>query len=440
MTTDCNVRISAVMIVKDEERHLPRCLGSLDGVVDEIVVVDTGSQDRTRELAAGWTDRLFTFPWNDDFAEARNSALAQASGDYVLAMDADESIANRDEASILLRRFVRDHESQVVGTIAICSPLGPGAQAARAIFRAQRFFHRASFRYSGAIHEQLIAMSGEKRIAATGVRIHHTGYAQDPAAPDHKSHRNKRLLLKELERHPGDEYAWFQLGRAHMALNEHGDACAAFERAFACMAFDEHGNARGRLGMVAPDVLTDLAASLAYAYVNSGRLDDAVAHVERRQGLAGLGPDFHHARGYVHLAKGDPMRAQEAYREALRSGPEHEHVCGTGSFASLYHLGLIREAEGDLIGGLNYYHQSLSSYPAYPPAIARCIDLIVERRLVLPEAIWDVCDHERFQAMFLEKMRSALDRGEIEEAELMTIAAGAISPALAEQCAALRRV
>src|SRR5437764_1210688 len=80
------------MIVRDEARALPDCLGSLAGYLDEGVVVDTGSQDRTREIAVAAGARVYDVPWADDFAAARNAALERASGDWILYIDADERL------------------------------------------------------------------------------------------------------------------------------------------------------------------------------------------------------------------------------------------------------------------------------------------------------------------------------------------------------------
>ncbi len=97
--------ISVCMIVKNEEAQLAACLDSLVLIADEIVVVDTGSTDRTKEIAAKYTDRIYDFPWIDDFAAARNFAFAKATMDYIYTADADEVI---DEDNIRLFRRVKE--------------------------------------------------------------------------------------------------------------------------------------------------------------------------------------------------------------------------------------------------------------------------------------------------------------------------------------------
>ena len=86
------IRISVCMIVKDEAETLPRCLGSLSGIADEIIIADTGSRDNTKQAAAAYTDKIFDFPWGGDFAAARNFAFSKASMDFIYSADADETI------------------------------------------------------------------------------------------------------------------------------------------------------------------------------------------------------------------------------------------------------------------------------------------------------------------------------------------------------------
>ena len=82
--------ISLCMIVKNEEMNIARCLDSMAGLVEEIIVVDTGSADRTVEIVSNYTSKVYSYPWNDDFSDARNYSLSKASMDYCMWMDADD--------------------------------------------------------------------------------------------------------------------------------------------------------------------------------------------------------------------------------------------------------------------------------------------------------------------------------------------------------------
>ena len=432
--------ISAALIVKNEEHCLRQCLESLREVADEIVVADTGSDDRSVEIASELASRVCSFEWVDDFARARNFALEHATGDYILHIDADECILDPGQAGALLRGFAGRHEDNVVGTVCIVSATGTGPDANETVDHLERFFRRGRFQYEGAIHEQLVPLEGDKRSAPTGVRCSHSGYVRAPGEPSPKSLRNKRLLLKELERHPSDEYYLHKLGKAHMGLDEHAEACAAFERALTAIRFEPGKPPQGRMGAVAPGVLTDLVVSLAYSYANADQLDKALAHVETHEALGHpgvLGADFQHVAGYIHLMQGDVARSREAYLESLRRGPQTGQVLGTGSFASLYHLGLLCEAGRDIGMAVAYYVRALEAKPDHAPTIARCIALITEHRMALPAEVWHACGRKAFIDAFIERLKAFLLEGDREHFDMLVASTRDSAPELHERCVGL---
>lgn len=111
------VSISVCMIVKNEEAVLGRCLDSLKGIADEIVIVDTGSTDRTKEIAALYTSRIYDFTWIHDFAAARNFAFSKATCDYIYSADADEVLEEKDRQKFLCLKQVLLPEVEIVEMI-----------------------------------------------------------------------------------------------------------------------------------------------------------------------------------------------------------------------------------------------------------------------------------------------------------------------------------
>src|SRR5207248_2212994 len=124
--------VSVTMIVRDEEANLPECLRALAGLEVDLVVVDTGSADRTKEVAAAFGARVFDFPWRDDFAAARNEALRHATGAWVFWLDADDRLddANR-ERLIALFAGLKDEGAAYAMTCRCAA--GPGASAAEEV-------------------------------------------------------------------------------------------------------------------------------------------------------------------------------------------------------------------------------------------------------------------------------------------------------------------
>jgi hypothetical protein len=180
--------LSVVLIVRDEEGHLPACLEAVAGIADELVVVDTGSADGTVALAESLGARVCRFSWIDDFSAARNFALAQARGRWILVLDADDRLFGAEE----LRDFLAADPPVDVGLPPVESPLGPEPSAARdrgvqpRVFRAS-----AGIRYRFPVHE-LPRTDGLPR-AALPARILHVGYL-DEATRHRKAERILALL------------------------------------------------------------------------------------------------------------------------------------------------------------------------------------------------------------------------------------------------------
>lgn len=108
------ITISLCMIVKNEEKVLARCLDSIRDLMDEIIIVDTGSTDMTRQIAAGYTDKIYEFPWRDDFSEARNFAFSKACGEYIYSADADEVLSEENRKKFLLMKKTLLPEIEIV--------------------------------------------------------------------------------------------------------------------------------------------------------------------------------------------------------------------------------------------------------------------------------------------------------------------------------------
>lgn len=183
------LKFSLCMIVKDEEGVLGRCLESAEGLADEIVVADTGSADRTREIAAKYTDKIFSFAWTDDFSAARNFSFSKGSGDYLFWLDADDVIPppSRDAFFRLKERLSALPESALPDTI-LC-PYDAGADCT---YLRERFVRRASFSgWQGCVHE---CITPENKTEISDFRVGHR-----PAEKSRGS-RNLDIYRKNIAR------------------------------------------------------------------------------------------------------------------------------------------------------------------------------------------------------------------------------------------------
>jgi glycosyltransferase involved in cell wall biosynthesis len=215
--------LSATLIVRDEEAYLGSCLDSITRLVDEIVVVDTGSTDSSRAIAAAHGARTFEFRWQDDFSAARNFALDQATGDWILYIDADEQVRPYHQKA--LANELSDRRL-CAATVRFCPQTGYTAYPELRLFRRD-----PRIRFQSAIHETIVpsiaglVAAGEGRVGPTQLTIDHFGYDGDQRA---KHSRNLPLLLKQVEVHPGRIYLWWHLGMVYQALGRDAEADAAW--------------------------------------------------------------------------------------------------------------------------------------------------------------------------------------------------------------------
>lgn len=257
------ITISLCMIVKNEEATLARCLDSVRDLVDEIVLVDTGSTDRTVEIARSYTDRIFYFPWRDDFAAARNFSFDQARMDYCLWLDADDVLEPEDR-----QRFRRLRDTLPADTDIVMLPYHAAFRedgTPTFTYDRERLIRRAAgLRWSGAVHEA-IAPTGIVRHGDAAVSHKKTG----PGDPD----RNLRILEKLRSERPLEPRECFYYARELTYHGRDAEAAEAFETFLnegggwyadcvqACMDLAE---CRKRLGQ-ADRVFPALTAGLRYA-------------------------------------------------------------------------------------------------------------------------------------------------------------------------------
>jgi len=204
--------ISACIMAKNEEKLLPNCLKSLKPLVDEIILVDTGSTDRTVDIAKMYGAKVYFHDWNDDFSAMRNLTLKYATGDWCLWIDADEEL---DSAGLNAIREACESELEEAYHLRLINILkGSGTSE----FNALRLWrNRSKYRFTGIIHEQLTI---EGTFPLLEARIIHHGYNLDDASMKKKYRRSVKLLKKQITKTPDDPFPCFNLARAYQTGNE----------------------------------------------------------------------------------------------------------------------------------------------------------------------------------------------------------------------------
>ncbi|MBC7084270.1 MAG: glycosyltransferase [Firmicutes bacterium] len=221
-------QISLCMIVKNEEEFLPGCLDSVKGVVDEIIIVDTGSTDRTVEIARQYGAKVYHYEWNDDFAAARNESLKHATCGWILVLDADERL--EPGSGPLLKAIAHGKAPKAMYACRIVNVLAPGEVSEHTV---TRFFPGGgSVLFHGLIHERPVPTGegcirkGEPPCLLKGFTVTHIGYKQDVVLQREKIRRNDALVRDVLRRENSPYYRYklgtslFQQGRADEAAEE----------------------------------------------------------------------------------------------------------------------------------------------------------------------------------------------------------------------------
>ena len=198
---DRPIMVSACLITKDEGKHIGECLASLEGFADEIVVYDTGSNDDTIDIARATGATVIEGYWDDDFSRARNNALAHCKGDWVVSLDADETLQAEDPSQ--LRTLLASTRAEIdAWSVKIQNLTGAGTGSSFS-HHAARLFRREHCEWTGRIHEQIVLRSGHGSITqadlAKGAWILHTGYLDEILLTKGKAERNLRLAQAEVD-------------------------------------------------------------------------------------------------------------------------------------------------------------------------------------------------------------------------------------------------
>ena len=217
--------VSLCMIVKNEADHLPGCLESVRALVDEIVVVDTGSTDQTVEIAESFGAEVYRFAWKDDFSAARNESLRHAAGDWVAFLDADERLNCMGEPDCL-RKAASDPRID-----AYLVPIKNYRKGSNAVdpqlAHAIRFFRRyPDIHFVGKVHERVDVFLEKQgaAISRSAFFIEHLGYDVEQSRMERKWRRNLALLRKQIEEDPEDAHSYYHLGLTLLALDREDES------------------------------------------------------------------------------------------------------------------------------------------------------------------------------------------------------------------------
>ena len=332
--------ISICIIAKNEEQNIENCLKPLRKYDWEIIVVDTGSSDGTKEMAAKYADMVLDYTWCNDFSAARNYSIKQASHDTILVIDSDEYLTEIDLEAIL--RLVKQNPTSV-GLISRENHYQMNGTDSVYVDLVERIFSRKYYHYEGIIHEQVRPREPDRYTYATyqiPLLLNHSGYNGSEEALQEKALRNISLLEKDLETHPDNPYTYFQIGQAYNMIHDDENACLYYGKG---LSYDVDP---------AAEYVQMMVIGYGYALLHLNRAEEAL-------GLSGIydafavSADFFTLMGLIYLRNGQYMKALLEFVKALSC--DNAHVVGSNSFIPSYNIGLINEMMGDTEAALLHY-------------------------------------------------------------------------------------
>lgn len=266
------IPVTVCIIAKNEEKHIEECLKHLKKYDMEVIVTDTGSTDRTKEIAEKYADKVVEFAWIDDFAAARNYCASFASNNWILVIDCDEYVnsINVKGLRIMMQKYPR-----YTGVIRLKNLIvRSDGETGYVSDDVPRMYNKNFFHFAFPIHEQIRYKDPAKKDEAMDaflipMEVIHHGYALTSEEMEKKQKRNLDLLYKAIELNPKDGYNYFQMGQSHFVLGNVDAAIEAYEKGMSLI--DSTDN------LFVPEMIM----SLAKAYRMKDRFPEALALMEK---------------------------------------------------------------------------------------------------------------------------------------------------------------
>ncbi len=345
------MKLTLCMIVKNEEKNIKECLNKIAREVDEIVVVDTGSTDRTKEIAEGYTKDIYDFSWTGSFSEARNYAAKVSTNDWILVLDGDEVCLSIDKQSL----DVLLNSNETLGRIRVLNSLNGRESTAW----VSRIYNRQYFEFSGIIHEQLVPIKEiQQNYVNTELTVKHYGYDERYVDLHKKVQRNVELLNKALDKQPKDTYLLYQLGKAYFMDKAYFIAIEQFKRALTLKINYELEYAE------------DLIECYGYSLINAGRYKESLEAISKYKLYYTESPDYNFLMGLIYMNNVEFKAAVESFKKCLTCNSGK--ALGVTTYLPLYNIGVIYECLGDTKSSLEYYR----SCGEYKPALDRIKQLL----------------------------------------------------------------
>ncbi|WP_051188650.1 glycosyltransferase [Proteocatella sphenisci] len=335
------MKLSIPMMVKNESKYLEQVLMSLqpirDAIDTELIIVDTGSEDNTVEIAKRFTDKVFFHQWNNDFSEMRNITLDYAKGEWLLIIDGDEVLENPQPIiEFLMSKKAKKYNT---GFISAKNIINENDLSDTAVFTAPKLFRNMSdFRFTGAIHNQPNMKLPYYEI--NSIIVHYGYMSTDKDLMEKKFQRTSNILKQELEKDPENIYYWYQLSVTYRMHNDDNLAIEPAEKAYNLLK-DKKKNPKSYIY-----VYKELIA----AYLNNKEFEKAEIICDEVLQIASGYVDLHFFAGKAKLIRGKLKEAAEQYELYIDVLADYDNSEGKKDATIIsYTLGKLEEAYYDLV-------------------------------------------------------------------------------------------
>ncbi len=377
--------ISLCAIAKDEEQFIAEMIESVKPLVSEIILVDTGSSDRTVEIVEEMGGRVFHRLWDDDFSAPRNLSIEQASGDWILVLDADEMIDESDHEKI--RRLIQDPSKAYLLTQRHYSDDHrlSSFEPAKGEFPhwekhylgyfesslCRLFPRRPEIEYRGRIHELVehsIHEVGDVELLMSGIRIHHYGHTPEVKKKKKKGNLYTPLGIKKTEEQPTTWKGYYELGVEHNCNDRREESAAAFTKAVE----------------LNPDYVPSWV-NFGYVLTELGRYKEALDALAKALELEPENPEAHCNMGVMYMRTESHIMAESHLRRAISLKPDYVNAYSN--------LGLTLFKLGDVQGAAKIFQQAYQLAPRNITLLTRFafslieVGIIEEATVVLEEAM-----------------------------------------------------
>ncbi len=354
------VVLSACLIVRDNESTIRPCLETLAPWVDEVVVVDTGSTDRTPDICEELGARVYHWPWCDDFAAARNESLKYARGEWIFWMDSDDTLP-KECGQHLQELALGAHKDNTLGYVLQVHCPGQEPTDVTVVDHIKLFRNRPDLNFEFRIHEQILPSirraGGE--VEFTDIHVIHSGATKDAAGRARKLERDFRLLHLENQERPNHPFTLFNLGMTHADCGQHEEAIQALNH---CIQVSGNGESH----------LRKAYALLVSSQTQSNQQQQALQTCSSALNLFPGDKELLFRRAMLEHQTGQLNAAVETYNQILKE-PTGRHFTsidtGISSHKARHNLAIVYEDMNRFDDALFQWNQIIRGRPDYDPAV-----------------------------------------------------------------------